>query len=29
MGMSSDYDVAVKHGATHVRLGTLIFGERV
>tara|TARA_Y100000748_G_C15503368_1_gene490980 strand:+ start:6378 stop:7007 length:630 start_codon:yes stop_codon:yes gene_type:complete len=28
MGMSNDYDVAVKNGATHVRLGTLIFGKR-
>jgi hypothetical protein len=28
MGMSSDYGVAVENGATHVRLGTLIFGER-
>ena len=28
MGMSSDYDIAVQNGATHVRLGTLIFGER-
>ena len=28
MGMSSDYDIAVQNGATHVRLGTSIFGER-
>ena len=28
MGMSGDYLVAVEHGATMVRLGTLLFGER-
>jgi pyridoxal phosphate enzyme (YggS family) len=28
MGMSSDYRVAVEEGATMVRLGTLLFGER-
>jgi pyridoxal phosphate enzyme (YggS family) len=28
MGMSSDYLVAVEEGATMVRLGTLLFGER-
>lgn len=28
MGMSSDYDVAVEEGATHVRIGTAIFGPR-
>ncbi|MDQ3178227.1 MAG: YggS family pyridoxal phosphate-dependent enzyme [Actinomycetota bacterium] len=28
MGMSADYDIAVAEGATHVRLGTLLFGER-
>lgn len=28
MGMSADYGEAVKHGATHVRIGTAIFGER-
>ncbi len=28
MGMSADYDVAVRFGATHVRVGTAIFGER-
>ena len=26
MGMSGDYDIAVKLGATHVRVGTAIFG---
>ncbi len=29
MGMSGDYAVAVEEGATLVRLGTLLFGERV
>lgn len=28
MGMSADYDVAVAFGATSVRVGTAIFGER-
>jgi hypothetical protein len=28
MGMSGDYPVAVEEGATIVRLGTLLFGER-
>lgn len=28
MGMSGDYEVAVEEGATHVRLGTALFGER-
>ncbi|MCF6302505.1 MAG: YggS family pyridoxal phosphate-dependent enzyme [Devosiaceae bacterium] len=28
MGMSSDYDVAIEMGATHVRVGTAIFGTR-
>ena len=28
MGMSADYTVAVEEGATMVRLGTLLFGER-
>jgi len=28
MGMSHDYPVAVEEGATHVRVGTAIFGER-
>jgi pyridoxal phosphate enzyme (YggS family) len=27
-GMSSDYEVAVEEGATHVRVGTAIFGTR-
>jgi pyridoxal phosphate enzyme (YggS family) len=28
MGMSGDYQVAVEEGATMVRLGTILFGER-
>jgi pyridoxal phosphate enzyme (YggS family) len=28
MGMSGDYEVAVEEGATWLRLGTLLFGER-
>lgn len=28
MGMSGDYEVAVEEGATYVRLGTVLFGER-
>jgi hypothetical protein len=28
MGMSSDYEIAVEEGATLVRLGTSLFGER-
>jgi uncharacterized pyridoxal phosphate-containing UPF0001 family protein len=29
MGMSGDFEVAVEEGATLVRVGTSIFGERV
>lgn len=29
MGMSGDYDIAVKEGSTMIRIGSLIFGERV
>lgn len=29
MGMSSDYKIAVQEGATHVRIGTAILGERI
>lgn len=29
MGMSGDYTVAVECGATHVRVGSLIFGKRI
>lgn len=28
MGMSGDFDKAIRHGATHVRVGTAIFGDR-
>ena len=28
MGMSGDYQLAIKNGATHVRIGTDIFGSR-
>jgi pyridoxal phosphate enzyme (YggS family) len=28
MGMSGDYELAVEEGATHVRVGTALFGER-
>ncbi len=28
MGMSNDYELAVEEGATMVRLGTILFGER-
>jgi len=28
MGMSGDYEVAVEEGATWVRIGTVLFGER-
>ncbi|OSQ40928.1 alanine racemase [Thalassospira mesophila] len=28
MGMSSDYETAIRLGATHVRIGTAIFGHR-
>lgn len=29
MGMSGDYETAIKAGSTMVRIGTLIFGERI
>ena len=29
MGMSGDYIVAIEEGATHIRVGTGIFGERI
>lgn len=29
MGMSADYQTAIRFGATHVRLGTAIFGKRL
>lgn len=28
MGMSGDYEIAVEEGATHVRLGSVLFGSR-
>jgi pyridoxal phosphate enzyme (YggS family) len=28
MGMSADYEIAIRLGATHVRVGTALFGER-
>ena len=28
MGMSSDFETAIKFGATHVRVGSALFGER-
>jgi uncharacterized pyridoxal phosphate-containing UPF0001 family protein len=28
MGMSGDFEMAVRFGATHVRVGSAIFGER-
>jgi PLP dependent protein len=29
MGMSGDYQTAIRFGATHIRLGTAIFGDRL
>jgi len=29
MGMSDDFEAAIAHGATHVRIGSAIFGSRV
>ena len=28
MGMSHDFEAAIECGATHIRIGTSIFGER-
>jgi uncharacterized pyridoxal phosphate-containing UPF0001 family protein len=28
MGMSADYEIAVQFGATHVRVGSALFGAR-
>ncbi len=28
MGMSHDFEVAIRHGATWVRVGTALFGPR-
>src|SRR5690606_21528108 len=29
MGMSGDYEIAIEEGSTMLRLGTVLFGERV
>ena len=29
MGMSNDYQIAIQCGATHIRIGTSIFGDRI
>jgi pyridoxal phosphate enzyme (YggS family) len=29
MGMSSDFDIAIKYGANYVRIGSSLFGDRV
>jgi uncharacterized pyridoxal phosphate-containing UPF0001 family protein len=29
MGMSNDFEIAVEEGSTMVRLGTVLFGERI
>jgi uncharacterized pyridoxal phosphate-containing UPF0001 family protein len=29
MGMSDDFEKAISFGATHVRVGSAIFGERL
>ena len=29
MGMSHDFEIAIEEGATHVRIGTALFGARV
>jgi uncharacterized pyridoxal phosphate-containing UPF0001 family protein len=28
MGMSSDYKIALRYGATMIRVGSMLFGER-
>jgi hypothetical protein len=28
MGMSNDFEIAIEEGATYVRVGTAIFGQR-
>ncbi|MFY7808174.1 MAG: alanine racemase, partial [Fimbriimonadaceae bacterium] len=28
MGMSGDFETAIAHGATHVRIGSSLFGSR-
>ena len=29
MGMSNDFEIAIEEGATHLRVGTALFGERI
>jgi uncharacterized pyridoxal phosphate-containing UPF0001 family protein len=29
MGMSADYPLAIEEGATYIRIGTALFGERL
>jgi hypothetical protein len=29
MGMSADFEIAIRFGATEVRVGTAVFGERL
>ena len=29
MGMSRDYSIAIEEGATHIRIGTALFGDRL
>jgi uncharacterized pyridoxal phosphate-containing UPF0001 family protein len=29
MGMSSDFEIAIEEGATHVRIGSALFGPRI
>jgi uncharacterized pyridoxal phosphate-containing UPF0001 family protein len=29
MGMSGDYEIAIDEGSTMLRLGTILFGERI
>jgi uncharacterized pyridoxal phosphate-containing UPF0001 family protein len=29
MGMSNDFEIALRLGATHVRIGSAIFGDRI
>ena len=28
MGMSNDYEIAIRNGATFIRIGTQLFGDR-
>ena len=28
MGMSNDFEIAIEEGATHIRIGTALFGAR-